>query len=264
MAWTTRFGRTRKSGFTLIEILIALVVLFIGIVGIIALFPIGIESTKQSVQDTNAALIAESIHHAIIIAMRNPVGGYAWIVHDGVPLHVGAPASPEYGPTTTAYPLALSAPALVPYPTLVTTAGALSDHHPSAPPGAGGGYPTVGLMPDIFQLGRAPMNAAGVDPINAVIMDIRGADTYNATPNPGFGTDVTLDYHQYFWDFWVQQVADSSNIPLPLYQFRIRIWRNYEGAKPKWATPWNDASWAPQGTPNQLLQEFRVLVASNS
>lgn len=60
----------RWVGFTIIEILIAIVVLVLGITGIIALFPTAIESGNQTVEDSYAAAITQSVVDAITVGIR--------------------------------------------------------------------------------------------------------------------------------------------------------------------------------------------------
>jgi type II secretory pathway pseudopilin PulG len=60
----------RAVGFTIIEILIAIVVLVLGITGIIALFPTAIESGNQTVEDSYAAAITQSVVDAITVGIR--------------------------------------------------------------------------------------------------------------------------------------------------------------------------------------------------
>jgi prepilin-type N-terminal cleavage/methylation domain-containing protein len=60
----------RRRGFTIIEILIAIVVLVLGITGIVALFPTAIESGNQTVEDTYAATITQSVVDAISVGLR--------------------------------------------------------------------------------------------------------------------------------------------------------------------------------------------------
>src|SRR5579864_7146498 len=62
--------RGRHRGFTILEILIAIVILVIGISGIVALFPTAIESGNQTVQDSYAAAITQSVVDAIAVGVR--------------------------------------------------------------------------------------------------------------------------------------------------------------------------------------------------
>jgi len=62
--------RSLVSGLTLIEILIAIVILMIGLVGVLSLFPAGIKSAGESVDDRTAAGVAVSVTDALIAAMK--------------------------------------------------------------------------------------------------------------------------------------------------------------------------------------------------
>ena len=62
--------RRRERGLTLIEILLALVVMGLGVIGILALFPPALQSSRESMEDTNAAILAESIAHALKNAIQ--------------------------------------------------------------------------------------------------------------------------------------------------------------------------------------------------
>jgi hypothetical protein len=53
---------------TLIEILIALVVMVLGVLGILALFPPALQSGTESMEATNAAILAESVAHSLAAA----------------------------------------------------------------------------------------------------------------------------------------------------------------------------------------------------
>ena len=54
----TRVRPTRAVGFTLVEILLALLILSVGLLGVLALFPLGIDAARVSVETTRAASIA--------------------------------------------------------------------------------------------------------------------------------------------------------------------------------------------------------------
>ena len=55
---------------TLIEILIALIVMVLGVLGILALFPPALQSGTESMEETNASILAESVAHALTSAMQ--------------------------------------------------------------------------------------------------------------------------------------------------------------------------------------------------
>jgi type II secretory pathway pseudopilin PulG len=59
LRWTFAVNHNSQAGFTLIEIGIAIFILAIGLIGILTLFPIGIDSTRRVTQDTNAAILSE-------------------------------------------------------------------------------------------------------------------------------------------------------------------------------------------------------------
>ena len=48
-----------QAGFTIIEVGIAIFILAIGLIGLLTLFPIGIDSTRRVTQNTNAAILSE-------------------------------------------------------------------------------------------------------------------------------------------------------------------------------------------------------------
>jgi type II secretory pathway pseudopilin PulG len=62
--------RSSERGLTLLEILLALIVMVIGIVGILALFPTALDSAKESMEYSQAAITGESIANAIAVALR--------------------------------------------------------------------------------------------------------------------------------------------------------------------------------------------------
>jgi type II secretory pathway pseudopilin PulG len=59
-------SKTRSRGMTLIEILIALIVMVLGVLGILALFPPALQSGTESMEATNAAILAESVAHGLM------------------------------------------------------------------------------------------------------------------------------------------------------------------------------------------------------
>ena len=60
----------RKEGFTLVEILLALCILVIGLVGVLAIFPVGINCSRSAVEQNRAALLAESVKDSLVHGFR--------------------------------------------------------------------------------------------------------------------------------------------------------------------------------------------------
>ncbi len=74
---TQRQRAARAAGFTILEILIAIVILVVGITGIVALFPTAIESGNKTVEDSYAAAITQSVIDAISVGLRESKYSYA-------------------------------------------------------------------------------------------------------------------------------------------------------------------------------------------
>src|SRR5688572_15959050 len=71
MARGMKRARNRgERGLTLLEILLALIVMVIGIVGILALFPTALDSAKESMEFSQAAITGESVANALAVALR--------------------------------------------------------------------------------------------------------------------------------------------------------------------------------------------------
>ena len=90
LAGTLPTARPRRAGFTLIEILIATSILTLGLVGILALFPVAMTAGRKVVEDSNSVVIAQSVVNAIRSGIRNSKGftrkdePYFLLRHDGV------------------------------------------------------------------------------------------------------------------------------------------------------------------------------------
>ncbi len=67
----TPFSKTRQSGFTILEILIASAIMAVGMVMILGLFPFGIRVGKEVVENTTGLAIARSVADSIRSGMRN-------------------------------------------------------------------------------------------------------------------------------------------------------------------------------------------------
>ena len=74
----------QNRGFTLIEILIAMSVLLVGLVGILALFPVGLDATRKSIEESNAAMVAESAYASLRAAVKQMTGDNLTYFHDGM------------------------------------------------------------------------------------------------------------------------------------------------------------------------------------
>lgn len=94
-------AQNRARGFTILEIMIATAILTLGLVGILALFPVAIHSGKQVVERSTAVVIAESVAEAIRDGMRNHLrysrdgDAYFLFNHDGVESEIPALADRE-------------------------------------------------------------------------------------------------------------------------------------------------------------------------
>ncbi|MHC4936144.1 MAG: hypothetical protein ACYTGJ_08015 [Planctomycetota bacterium] len=87
----TRTVRTLERGFTILEIMLATAILVIGLLGLLALFPVAMKLGKMTIEETNGVLIAQSVEQAIRDGMQNRKGhlnngatSYFIFQHDGV------------------------------------------------------------------------------------------------------------------------------------------------------------------------------------
>lgn len=91
----------KNKGFTLIEILIALVIMLVGILGIIALFPLAIKNTGEATKDTEISFFANTIKTSLEHAMRSaPPGSPVLLKLVGLPkgeMKFPLPKYPEGG-----------------------------------------------------------------------------------------------------------------------------------------------------------------------
>lgn len=63
---------TSQRGMTLLEILFATMILSVGLLSIMSIFPLGVESHSLSVQEEKSAMIVDSIKDAINIGAKSP------------------------------------------------------------------------------------------------------------------------------------------------------------------------------------------------
>lgn len=221
----------RDSGVTLIEVLIALIIMVVGLVGILALFPPALQASKESMEETQAAIIAESIKHALTVALKNAEwaagqGKYkVGITHD---LKTSAKANMIY--------------ILLPKTTDNATGGGWM-HFPDG--GAGGDYaaPMVGMaLPANADLETFPVFTLNSDPWVAT-----------AVKEVWDKNDPSEPYDQFTFSFDVKKVNTLSYItPAPpdlekrttLYEFEIHVFRK----KPTATPVGGDASVTTSGT----------------
>ena len=64
-------GRARSRGFTILEIMIATAILTLGLVGILALFPVAIDSGRRVMERSTAVTIGKSVAEQIRAGIRN-------------------------------------------------------------------------------------------------------------------------------------------------------------------------------------------------
>jgi len=207
MGVTMRF----KSGLTLIEILIAIIVLTIGVISILAIFPPSIKSANSSIEDTVSAKIAESVTDALNIAMRSASTedvtakkpSMAVIVHDGLP----------GGSYEFALPLPVDPPPDRENPRFFA-------HPANSPTDVSNPSPKPA---DVFRLGNTDFMKEVVDSV------IKGPDPSDS-------------YSQYGFTITVKRIDDdrpasetgSQFIPSPLFQFAVAVYRLPPGTDDKY------------------------------
>jgi len=185
------------AGLTLIEILIAIIILTIGVISILAIFPPSIKSASSSIDDTVAAKIAESVSDALNIAMRSATAenitgnkpSKAVIVHDGLP----------GGSYEFALPLPMDPPPGSDNPRFFA-------HQANNPTGVSAPSPKPS---GAFKLGNTEFMKKVIDDV------IKGPDPSDS-------------YSQYGFTFTIKRIDDdrtAGETPNPLFQFAIAVYR---------------------------------------
>jgi prepilin-type N-terminal cleavage/methylation domain-containing protein len=59
-----------RRGVTLVEILLAIIVMAVGMMGIMAIYPATLQTGKTSMEETNAAILSNSIKQALSMALK--------------------------------------------------------------------------------------------------------------------------------------------------------------------------------------------------
>ena len=74
--------RASPAGFTLVEILLALLILSVGLMGVLALFPLGIDAARISVESTRSATISRAAKAALLTENDSTGSPFDRIVED--------------------------------------------------------------------------------------------------------------------------------------------------------------------------------------
>lgn len=213
--------RAGARGMTLIEILLALIVMALGVLGILALFPPAMESAKASMEETNAALVGESVAQALTNSMR--LGVFDLTKKETV---ITLTHDLQAGSLKMKYQFTLPK---------ITGTNPSWYHYPSSP------NPSTGT-PD-----TGAVQAANYKPEEDVRLFQLGGDgwVYETTQNVQKTNDPTDSYAQFAFSFDVRKVytmeyldgkpnPDKSNAPytaadldplMKLYEFKIYVFR---------------------------------------
>ncbi len=107
--------RATNEGFTILEILLAVVILTVGLLGLLAVFPVAMRTGKQAVETTNAVLISHSVEQAVREGLRDRKyqskdGKWTYFIfsHDGVTDEL--PRSPDQARWDADYYILLPSP----------------------------------------------------------------------------------------------------------------------------------------------------------
>jgi hypothetical protein len=89
---TYQNNQAAESGFSLMELTMAMFVLVFGILGIMAVFPVGLDSSRKSIENTTAALIGKSVLEYLQVdgALAKVVAPTPWPDFEQPALSVGS------------------------------------------------------------------------------------------------------------------------------------------------------------------------------
>ena len=97
--------RHATQGFTLIEVALALLVIGVGIVGVFGLFPAGLEASRRTVNETQAAIFAEEVFGGF----RAAAGVVPWASFDDIKVPIACSnlwaSTPRVGKTSDRTPI---------------------------------------------------------------------------------------------------------------------------------------------------------------
>lgn len=78
MSGRSQIQARRAAGFTLVEIALAMLVVAIGMMGLLAVLPVGLQSSRDAADDSRVALLAHTVLSDLRMEMRqNWAGGAA-------------------------------------------------------------------------------------------------------------------------------------------------------------------------------------------
>jgi uncharacterized protein (TIGR02598 family) len=104
MKRATASGRkARTRGFSLLEVVIALGVITIGIVGVLAVFPTALQTGHSAQDETRAAHIAQSVFGSLVAQAPSQFNGVQIRLSDGVTLSPSIDLRTTLSPAVTLY-----------------------------------------------------------------------------------------------------------------------------------------------------------------
>ena len=183
----------RQEGFTLVEILLALLILSVGLMGVLALFPLGIDAARISVEATRAATISRMAKAAlltendtsgspfdrILADVRRTMGPYFGPWH--LPYHDEVYDPGLDGDSTNNGPAVVSAAVAGGGPSLAEYSWSVAVVYPSGLPGHYT-WPGMEQSPNMFVVQvtvyrnyRVTTGTADVAPDSYVLADVTGA-----------------------------------------------------------------------------------------
>jgi type II secretory pathway pseudopilin PulG len=202
--------------FTLIEILIAVAIVVIGLVGIMAVFPVGIEANKVAMIDTACATLANSLRNAIVASVQSspPVAG---LVPPVVVRHDGIPTIPLFNLDINPIPNSDSGVAINWY-----------DVGTSSSPGAG-----VLAIPSYF----IGVGSSGANDI--IVFDSQApTHPYNNRTGPGLENQLSFKILLRKYAVTLPYIGGGTRIPFEnLFELQIEIYRNFNPLTPATQVP---------------------------
>jgi type II secretory pathway pseudopilin PulG len=201
--------------FTLIEILISVAIVVIGLVGIMAVFPVGIEANKVAMIDTACATLANSLRNAIVASVQSSPAA-AGVVPPVVVRHDGIPTTPMFNLD------------LNPIPDSDSGVTNWYDVGTASAPGAG-----VLAIP-IYFIG---VGSAGLNDI-VVFNSQAPAHPYNNRTGPGLENQLSFKVLLRKYAMTLPYLGGGTRIPFEnLFELQIEIYRNFNPLTPATQVP---------------------------